>query len=781
MVFGLSIAFTAGWMTILTVFLLSRKYWTFAVTFILGLVWLLYSPSILVWIEHLGSDSFSEAQNFDLVEALNFLESLNQVARRESFSKTGLTIGLGFLLATVAYTVPALLLRRRDYFIAKPMSVLAGAVMVGSLSFQIYPAFSAFQSNSALYRKTTENFHEHPGAKILLRGAVNDLKVVVYIGESTTVLNMSIYGYPRQTTPELNAFQSNNDGFLLFYNVFATHVHTAPSLLEALSVGIDPSEEFFPIKNRTRTSIVDLLKQAGIASTLISNQGRSGTWNNLASTVVFRNIGDKEFSFNSVWLGELEHRASRPLDHQYLGAALDRHGILRRQGPEIAFLHSYAGHGPYLRNISEEFKAPVDAFMRKKPAVTIVGDQVADPNEVVKLVEQYDSMVTYVDHSIVSIMQRVKASQLPSVFVYFSDHGEAVYAGRRHDSSRFLHEMARVPFFVYFNEAAAHRYPDIYELFRKASSEQKISTLAQLPASLLWLFGLEVEGGLYKGVGLDDVEALPPILTRETGAGYSFMRIGTRTPQGGLPVRPRDVTDATTALFRATQQFQHRDTQLCQHRSNTIGKALRGALVADCLWVDVAIGEDNSPKVHPSPTVPAGLDLEAVIEVARGYDLSLWLVGSDLNSAADCKALDAFFERRTGGTPREVLVMFPSNTPWNDAGILDCTGSLQSKGFRTAFEVPLDIAKQCTDSLAKGIHDEASCTALSSIIKDVAGSGAFTDFGADISVAVSIERSVDGTGLSWDTWGVKVGQIEEIQSSRFRMVALDSLGDPNDR
>jgi hypothetical protein len=95
----------------------------------------------------------------------------------------------------------------------------------------------------------------------------------------------------------------------------------------------------------------------------VSNQGRAGTWNNLASTVVFRNVGEKEFSFNSTWFGDLEGRASRPLDHEFLLPALERHARLDQPGPRLTVLHSYAGHGPYLRSIADDFKQPVDDFL----------------------------------------------------------------------------------------------------------------------------------------------------------------------------------------------------------------------------------------------------------------------------------------------------------------------------------------------------------------------------------------------------------------------------------
>jgi hypothetical protein len=774
-----SVIFAAGWWALLIALLRKGKRWPAAIVFTLGLAWLLYSPSILEWVEHLGSDSFSEAQNFDLAEAVDLLGSLNQVLRIKSARKTLLMIALGLALALALYRFGALRLRKRGRATARPVVVCALVVIGVAVSLQLYPAISAFRSNSELYRNIYDNFHGHRGARVVQPGTAHDLNVIVYIGESTSALNMGIYGYPRQTTPELAAFQRENDGLLVFHNVFATHVHTAPSLLEALSVGTDSANDFLPIGSRRRVSIVDILNKAGVSSTLISNQGSTGTWNNLASTVVFRNVDDKEFSFNSGWLGELEHRARRPLDHEFLVAALDKRGFAR--GPKVLFLHSYAGHGPYLRNVDERFKQPVDDFLRGRSPVAIVGDDIADPDGVVRKVEGYDSTVRYIDHSLVSILRRVKAAQSPSVFVYFSDHGDAVYTGRRHDSSRFVHEMARVPFLVYFNDAAASRYSGLLTLLRSASSGRKISTLAQFPASLLLLFGLEVEGRSYEGIGLDDLEALPPILTRLTGSGYSYIRLGTRQYRGEGTSAPQDVTDPYTSLFLASRLLEREGTDLCQHRSSTIGKALRGAIVANCVWLDVAAGDAGTPTAHPSPTEQSVVDLEWITDIARGYGRSLWIAGEGLNSVTTCRALDSFFDANIPHGSLSALVMFPSSTPWEDAELGTCIGSLRSKGLRTGLELPPEMAMRCSGDVAGGDDYERHCAEMASTIRNIAASGAFTDLGIDFSAASSIDRLGFDAGLGWNAWNVALGQLDSPALSQFRNVAVGSITDPNDR
>jgi glucan phosphoethanolaminetransferase (alkaline phosphatase superfamily) len=56
-------------------------------------------------------------------------------------------------------------------------------------------------------------------------GRAADVDLVLYIGESTSSLNMSLYGYPLPTTPVLDALAGQAEGFLKFDHVPACCGH----------------------------------------------------------------------------------------------------------------------------------------------------------------------------------------------------------------------------------------------------------------------------------------------------------------------------------------------------------------------------------------------------------------------------------------------------------------------------------------------------------------------------------------------------------------------------
>ena len=58
------------------------------------------------------------------------------------------------------------------------------------------------------------------------------MNLIVHIGESTSSMNWSLYGYFRDTNPRLMSLDENE--LMIFRNIFSTHTHTTPSLLDTL-------------------------------------------------------------------------------------------------------------------------------------------------------------------------------------------------------------------------------------------------------------------------------------------------------------------------------------------------------------------------------------------------------------------------------------------------------------------------------------------------------------------------------------------------------------------
>jgi hypothetical protein len=754
------------------------KRWVAMASLVFGTAWLFYYRSILKWITHLGSDSFSEAQNFALSEALTFLETITQVLEREGLGLVAATLLAGFTGLLLVNAVGRRLLGRRWSPGSAPLVIAALVLAAGTWLLQIYPAFGAFRWNSQYYQGIYDNFHTHSELRLNAGTPLTALNVIVHIGESNTSMNMGIYGYPRPTTPELEAFASANKNLLVFHDVLSTHTHTAPSLLEALSIGFDPAEDFLPISDRRRTSIIDLLQQAAIPTALISNQGRTGAWNNLASTIVFRNVDVKEFSFDSTWMGEMEHFASRPLDHEFLLPAIERHGLLEEPGPRVSFLHSYAGHSPYWRNIAPEFRVPVDDLMERLPEAVIVGDGIANPQHTIRRIEQYDSTIRYIDHLVSSVLRRVEAAPHPAVYIYFADHGEAVYAGRGHDSSRFLHEMARVPFLVYFNDAAAQDYPDILRRFREAARAQRISTLAQFSPSLLALFGLSVDGAAGRGIGLDDVDTLPPILTRETAAGLHYIQLGNSQPGQAHSAPLVELRDPHTLIFRTTRRLHEQDGALCVQRAHTLGKALRGSIIANCLHAELSIGAGEQTGASVEGAASSAISISNLAAFTRAYNIYLLLHINNVPADGQCDdLLRSFEDSYEDGSPRG-LAMFPP-TALEPGFVQACLQHLGANGIEAGIRLPSELADECLESSTGPPYSGSACERLKDFVREARQSAVFLSLGVKAHALDLIDGLGHDTASGWAVLDYPLDGLDKLPDPRARWVVLESINDPN--
>ncbi|MDB5886662.1 MAG: hypothetical protein JWR74_2833 [Polaromonas sp.] len=563
--------------------LLKKRRWLGATAaFMLGVGWLAFHLPVTLYLESLGVDSFAETRNFNVEEAKFWFQTLRETIYPDLSLKKLLAYlvfswlsfqALQRLLARKEFT------RRRAAFI---MLCTAGALVGLAFQQSTSKALAVYLDNSEKYLTTARNF-EQPAPEVTVARSQPDL--LVYIGESTSVMNMGLYGYPRPTTPWLSERARTDANLVVFDHVFATHAHTSRSLLEALSLGVDDGERFLPITQRKRVSIVDLLNKAGVASSLISNQGIGGSWDQ-ASSVVFKNAR-KLFRQKPGASATEADLVEKVWDHEFFSEQLDAMESAGRSPRTATFLHSYAGHGPYHGNIPESFRKPVDGLLSQLQPAQVNGPA----GGTVGFIEEYDAAIRYVDYSLDQAIGHVQQVARPLVLVYFSDHGDAVFRGMGHDSARFQHEMARVPFMVYFNDAARREHAGLYEKYRLLARQKETSTLAQLPATLMDLLGVSLQGGSKNAAVVTPVigekTALPPIMVRDTADGTTFVNLNDFAL--GLPAGARrkliDKTDGDTQAYAAVRSGRLSQAQACQAAPLSFEEASRRIMVAGCPYV----------------------------------------------------------------------------------------------------------------------------------------------------------------------------------------------------
>jgi heptose-I-phosphate ethanolaminephosphotransferase len=114
--------------------------------------------------------------------------------------------------------------------------------------------------------------------------------LVLVLGESTNRQRMSLYGYPRATTPRLDAMR---DQLAVFDNV----VTPRPYTIEALQQVLTFADEQNPDAYLTTPSIVNLMKQAGYKTFWITNQQTMTERNTMLTT--FSEQADEQVYLNN--------------------------------------------------------------------------------------------------------------------------------------------------------------------------------------------------------------------------------------------------------------------------------------------------------------------------------------------------------------------------------------------------------------------------------------------------------------------------------------------------
>jgi glucan phosphoethanolaminetransferase (alkaline phosphatase superfamily) len=506
-------------MIYLSIMFFSRRKWGFAaIAFLVGVLWLVYVPSISLIIGNLGMDSIDETKRFDNKEALFWISTIIHSVRPFPYTFLYFT-GYVALSAVTAYLLNLILKRaafaRRKYFI---QTTVASVLILCSLVVVFRDSVLLFARNSNEQGISKKNFDNQIPAG---RRSDKNIDVIVFIGESLSVFDMGVYGYPRNTTPYLSKMAQGNRNILVFHNVFSTHTHTSLSLLEALSFPVERSENYLPIIQRKRVSLVDVLRKGGLRTRLISNQGMIGTWSE-ASAIIFKNA-DTIVSIDSHAVGNIEQLPENPWGHIFFMKHLtEDHNSNNSAQPVVTFLHSYAGHGPYLESIPEEFRKPVDNYFTVNASKSISESDI----DVRELIEGYDAALRYVDFTVSRIIGYIDKQKKPTILVMFSDHGESVYTGRGHDSARFIHEMARIPFIIYFSDAAIKKYPDLYNRYRHLSETRETATLAQLSSVIVDISGLRFkksDASKYLSPLIGERCIHPPIIVREVKSGLTYI------------------------------------------------------------------------------------------------------------------------------------------------------------------------------------------------------------------------------------------------------------------
>ncbi|WP_160173763.1 phosphoethanolamine transferase [Nitrincola sp. A-D6] len=267
--------------------------------------------------------------------------------------------------------------------------------------FQMVPVAYAGNLISAL--EFNLNREDYPAKPVLeYRDTVPESSpsMVFVIGESLNVGHMGVYGYERDTTPNLSRLSATQQVVAMrnAVSIGPRTLTSVPYMLTGLQ-GIDPHGRIYSVP-----TLFNYAKSAGYSTALISAQDFQ--WRNMDKLFVDQDMD--HFEQGSHFSPDVSVSVGAD-DYQVLEKGI--RPWLAQQGksdkPFMLVLQMSGSHTPF----SEQVPEPMKQFLPEE-----------NPNSI----NAYDNSVWYTDYVLNALLESVRAQAPDSWVFYSSDHGEHV-------------------------------------------------------------------------------------------------------------------------------------------------------------------------------------------------------------------------------------------------------------------------------------------------------------------------------------------------------------------
>ena len=253
---------------------------------------------------------------------------------------------------------------------------------------------------------------------------------ILIIGESQNKSRMSLYGYERKTTPNLDAI---SDKLIAFNNVYTPRPYTIEALTQILTF----ADQKHPYIYLTQQNIITIMKQAGYETYWVTNQITQRADNTVITA--FTKMADHQRYLNNSRRGRsisYDEKVLQPLKN-----------ILQQKSIKKKFIivHLFGSHTVFKYRYPDSF----NKFKTKIKNKHLTKSELESYNT-------YDNSIYYNDYIISQIIKLIQSDNNPAALLYFSDHGQEVYDDdKKHKMSRNednpTKAMYTVPYIIYGN------------------------------------------------------------------------------------------------------------------------------------------------------------------------------------------------------------------------------------------------------------------------------------------------------------------------------------------
>ena len=331
-----------------------------------------------------------------------------------------------------------------------------------AVPWQMAVAYHRYQETLADMQGMLHSASKIPPLKNLKdSGANQPATLVLVIGESTNRQRMSLYGYPRKTTPELDKLK---DQLSIFDNVITPRPYTIEALQQVLTFADEENPDLY----LSTPSLVSMMKQAGYKTFWITNQQTMTKRNTMLTT--FSEQADEQVYLNNNRnqnAAQYDGDVIEPFNKALADAAPRKLIVVHLLGTHMSYQYRYP---PSFDKFQDRNGVP--------PGVR--DDQVPTYNS-------YDNAVLYNDFVVSSLIKDYAKSDPNGFLLYLSDHGEDVFDSVGHSTlgrneNKPTAPMYTIPFMAWASPKwrETHDWSFAGDLSRPYSSSHLIHTWADL-------------------------------------------------------------------------------------------------------------------------------------------------------------------------------------------------------------------------------------------------------------------------------------------------------------
>ncbi|HPO66220.1 MAG TPA: sulfatase-like hydrolase/transferase, partial [Bacteroidales bacterium] len=360
-------------------------------------------------------------------------------------------IGLNILLWIFILLVIARIKRPYFQIAIKDRLVLVSMIFLFNILSNSFPqnlpnkfvdSYLHFKAELSRFRDSFEFRKKNPLSKQAdINCSDSTLTFVLVIGESASKYHQGLYGYGRNTNPFLTTIK---DELYIFDSVISPHTHTNPALAKVLSFANFESME--PLYQKR--SIIEYFKDAGFKTFWFSNQQFASEYNTLSTMI---GIQADEYYFTNV--NYIDSAGSKPIYDEALLGPFHK-ALIQNYPKKFIVLHLMGSHSDKSKRYPESFNRFTDT--------TGIPYHPYNRDWVYYVTNIHDNSVLYNDYVLYQSINLLRKMHNPSIWLYFSDHGEEIFDYRDfwgHAEGSASIYMMDIPFIVWFSDEYKQLHP----------------------------------------------------------------------------------------------------------------------------------------------------------------------------------------------------------------------------------------------------------------------------------------------------------------------------------